>query len=350
MLLVPICLLVTQKPPMNLKHDQLKAHLVSQLSPAYWVSGDEPLLVQEATDAIRRAALDKGFSERHSFHADPSVDWSEVFNIAQSMGLFSERQLIEIHLSTRRPDKQGGEILTSLFAQNNPDTVFLISSSQLHRTRDKNKPWYKAFSKVGAAVEIWPVTAQQLPQWLSQRLQEQGLTATEDAIALLSERNEGNLLAAAQEVQKLALLFPGTEIGPIQVQEAVGQSSRYNPFDISDAVLERQPDRALRILQGLREEGVEPPIILWALRRDCRVLLAMATGERPTDFVLQNKRGAYQQLARHLGPRTLVEAMAQAALVDQTMKGMLPGDPWQPLTSLLLRLCGTPLARQHERI
>src|SRR5699024_7519572 len=231
MQLAPICLLATRKQPMNLKHEQLGAHLVSQLNPAYWVSGDEPLLVQEATDAIRQAALDKGFSERHSFHAEPSIDWSEVFNTAQSMGLFSERQLIEIHLSGRRPDQQGGEILPSLLAQTTPDTVFLISSSQLHRSREKGKAWYKAFTKVGTAVEIWPVTAQQLPQWLRQRLKAQGLTATEDAIALLSERNEGNLLAAAQEVQKLALLFPGAEIGPLQVQEAVGQSSRYNPYD-----------------------------------------------------------------------------------------------------------------------
>lgn len=335
---------------MNIKLEQLGAHLVNHLSPVYWVSGDEPLLVQEATDAIRAAAISKGFSERHSFHADPNIDWADVFNASQSMGLFSERQLIEIHLGERRPDKQGSNTLTALLEQHNPDTIIVLSSSQLHRTRDKGKAWYKAFTQVGSAVEVWPVSTQQLPQWLQQRLSAQGLTATPDAITLLVERNEGNLLAAAQEVQKLALLFPHAEIGPQHVQQAVGQSSRYNPFDISDAILERQPARALRILQGLREEGVEPPVILWALRRDCRVLLAMATGERPADFVLQSKRGAYQQLARHLGPRTLIEAMAQAALADQTLKGMLPGDPWQPLTSLLLRLCGAPLARQHERI
>jgi len=335
---------------MSIKLEQLGAHLVSQLNPCYWVSGDEPLLVQEATDAIRQAALSKGFSERHSFHADPNIDWPAVFNAAQSMGLFSQRQLIEIHLNSRRPDKQGTNTLVSLFEQNNPDTVILVSSSQLHRSRDKSKAWYKSFEKIGSAIEVWPVTPQQLPLWLKQRLTAQHLTATPDAINLLAERNEGNLLAAAQEVQKLALLFPNAEITPLQVQQAVGQSSRYNPFDISDAILERQPARALRILQGLREEGVEPPVILWALRRDCRVLLAMATGERPSDFVLQSKRGAYQQLARQLGPQTLIEAMAQAALADQTLKGMLPGNPWQPLTSLLLRLCATPLPRQHERL
>lgn len=335
---------------MSLSPDQLYRQLVTKLDPFYWVSGDEPLLIKEATDAIRQAALEKGFNDRHSFHSDAGIDWSEVFNITQSFGLFSERQLIEIHLQNKRPDKQGTETLASIFKQDNPDLVVLISSSQLHGKKDKNKAWYKEFLQVGTAVESYPIPVEKLPAWIKNRLAEHQLTATSDALTLLAERNEGNLLAAAQEVEKLALLFPGTEITPQMAQEAVGQSSRYDSFDISDAIVQQDTQRALRIIKGLQEEGVEPPLVLWALRRDCRVLLAFCSGERPQDFIHSSKRAAYQQTARQLGANHIMEAMAQAALADQALKGMLPGDAWQPLTNIILRLCGQPLHRQQERI
>lgn len=334
---------------MNLKLEQLTQHLSRELRPAYWVSGDEHLLVQEATDHIRAAALKRGFSERHSLHADAGINWAEVFNLTQSMGLFSQQQLIEIHLGTRRPDRQGNEVLEGIISAANADAVLLISSTQL-KAGDKKKSCYQALQQHGATLEVPTISNTQLPQWLEQRLRQHQLTVSQDALALLAERNEGNLLAAAQEVEKLALLFPETEITPTHVQTAVGTSSRYDSFDISDAILEQNAPRALRILQGLQEEGEAPPLVLWALRRDCRVLLALASGNKPQDYVHFSKQKIYQQVAQRLGVRTLMEAMAQTALVDQSLKGLLPGDAWQPLENLVLRLCGHPLHRQHERI
>lgn len=334
---------------MNLKLEQLTAHLSRELLPAYWVSSDEHLLVQEATDRIRAAALSRGFSERHSLHADAGINWAEVYNLTQSMGLFSQQQLIEIHLGTRRPDRQGNDILEGIISAANPETVLIISSTLL-KAGDKKKSAYQALQQHGATLEAPIIHSTQLPRWLEQRLHQHQLTASQDALALLAERNEGNLLAAVQEVEKLALLFPQSEITPAQIQTAVGTSSRYDSFDISDAILAQDAPRALRILQGLEEEGEAPPLVLWALRRDCRVLLALASGTKAQDYVHFSKQQQYQQVAQRLGARTIIEAMAQTALVDQALKGLLPGDAWQPLESLVLRLCGHPLNRQHERI
>lgn len=339
----------TKPMTMNLKLEQLSAHLSRHLLPAYWVSGDEHLLVQEATDQIRATALQRGHNERHSFHADTGINWAEVYNLTQSLGLFSQQQLIEVHLGTRRPDRLGNDILEGIISNAAPETVLLISSSQL-KAGDKKKSAYQALQQNGATLETPTISSTQLPQWLEQRLRQHQLTASQDALALLAERNEGNLLAAAQEVEKLALLFPQQEITPTHIQTAVGTSSRYDSFDISDAILAQDAPRALRILRGLEEEGEAPPLVLWALRRDCRVLLALTSGTKASDYVHFSKQNKYQQVAQRLGARTLMEAMAQTALVDQALKGLLPGDAWQPLESLVLRLCGRPLSRQHERI
>lgn len=334
---------------MNIKPEQLTQHLSRELLPAYWVSGHEPLLVQEATDQVRSAALTQGYTERHSLHSDTGINWDEFYNLNQSMGLFSQKQLIEVHLDKRRPDRLGNEILEAAFTAANPDTVLLISSTQL-TAADKKKSSYKALETVGAAIEVPLITSTQLPRWLETRLQQHQLSASQDALTLLAERNEGNLLAAAQEVEKLALLFPQSEITPSQIQAAVGTSSRYDSFDITDAILEQDTHRALRILQGLQEEGEAPALVLWALRRDCRVLLALASNTKAQDYIHFSKQAKYRQMAQHLGARTIMEALAQTALVDQALKGLLPGSAWQPLETLVLRLCGHPLNRQHERI
>src|SRR5690625_2342557 len=334
---------------MRIKPEQLATQLKQELRGAYWVSGDEPLLVQEATDIIRRAALDRGFTERHSLHPEPNIDWAHLFHLTQSMGLFSQQQLIEIHLGDRRLDQNGNQTLTHILENQDPNIVLLVSSNYL-RAADKKKTAYSLIQQQGATIDIPQINTAQLPHWLKQRLQQHGLTINEDALALLAERNEGNLLAAAQEVEKLALLFPNTTISLTHIQEAVGARGRYDNFDISEAILAQDPAHALRILQGLKAEGHEPPLMLWALRRDCRVLLALATGNKPQDYIHSSKLARYRQVAQRLGERSLMEAMAEIPMVDQALKGLLPGSPWQPLESLVLRLCGHPLPRQHERI
>ncbi|MGB1203168.1 MAG: DNA polymerase III subunit delta, partial [Alloalcanivorax venustensis] len=250
---------------MRLRVEQLAKHLQSDLLPVYLVAGDEPLQQDECLDALRAAARQKGFDERHRFSADTGIDWNALLNESQSMSLFGGRRILELVLLEKRPDKAGSQILRDLLDHPNDDTLILIRCSRLDRRKDWNSAWVKAVEKVGAVVEIWPVEGKQLQHWLRDRLAALKLTIDDDALELLIQRSEGNLLAAAQEVDKLALLATDGRVDAATVQQAVGDSSRYTPFDLTDATSGGDANRALRILRTLRAEGVEAPVVLWAL-------------------------------------------------------------------------------------
>ncbi|MBZ2188650.1 DNA polymerase III subunit delta [Alcanivorax sp. JB21] len=333
---------------MQLKPEQLSRHLGQQLLPAYLVAGDEPFQLGECTDLIRRHAREKGYAERHLFSSDTGIDWDGVYSEAHSMSLFGGQRLIEIRLGTKRPDKAASETLVQLCKEPAPDTLLLISASKLDRRKDMNSAWVKAISGIGALTEIWPVQPGRLPQWIEGRLRQAGLSATPDAVALMCERSEGNLLACAQEIDKLALLFPGGAIEPAQIQQAMGNSSRFSPFDLGDAISASDLPRALRIIDTLRSEGVEIPVVLWGVARDVRAMAAMAAGQAPGGMPPQRLR-QLEGLARKLGQDSLQQALILAARVDQTLKGMQGGDPWQHLTTLVMRLCGKPLPPLYER-
>ena len=174
------------------------------------------------------------------------------------------------------------------------------------------------------------------------------MTIDDDALELLIQRSEGNLLAAAQEVDKLALLATDGRVDAATVQQAVGDSSRYTPFDLTDATSGGDANRALRILRTLRAEGVEAPVVLWALGREIRALDALATGGAPPRLPPQRLR-ALQAQAGRMPPRQLHQCQALAIRADQAVKGMGPGDPWQFLAGLVLRLCGKPLPAILEK-
>lgn len=333
---------------MRLRAEQLNKHLKGDLLPVYLVAGDEPLQQDEALDALRAAARQNGFDERHRFSADTGIDWNALRNEAQSMSLFGGRRILEVVLFAKRPDKSGSEIIRELLAQPSPDTLLLIRCSRLDRRRDWNSAWVKAVESIGAVLEVWPVEGKQLQHWLRDRLASRGLSIDEPALELLIQRSEGNLLAAAQEVDKLALIAEDGKVTPAAVQAAVGDSSRYTPFDLTDALGDNDPARALRILRTLRAEGVEAPVILWALAREVRTLDALATGGAPPRLPPQRLR-ALQAQASRLPPRQIHQALALAIRADQTIKGMEPGDPWQHLASLVLRLAGAPLPANMER-
>ena len=333
---------------MRLRPEQLAKHLKGDLLPAYLVAGDEPLQQDEALDALRAAARERGFDERHRFSADTGIDWNALRNEAQSLSLFGGRRILEVVLFDKRPDKNGSAILRELLEAASPDTLLLIRSSRLDRRRDWNSAWVKALDGVGAVLEVWPVEGRQLQQWLRDRLAGRGLTIEESALELLIQRSEGNLLAAAQEVDKLALLAEDGKITPATVQQAVGDSSRYTPFDLTDALSAGDPARAMRILRTLRAEGVEAPVVLWALAREVRTLDALATGGAPPRLPPQRLR-ALQAQANRLPPRQIHRALALAIRADRAIKGMEPGDPWQHLAGLVMRLSGAPLPASLER-
>ncbi|MGB1409246.1 DNA polymerase III subunit delta [Alloalcanivorax venustensis] len=289
---------------MRLRVEQLAKHLQNDLLPVYLVAGDEPLQQDECLDALRASARQKGFDERHRFSADTGIDWNALLNESQSMSLFGGRRILELVLLEKRPDKAGSQILRDLLDHPNDDTLILIRCSRLDRRKDWNSAWVKAVEKVGAVVEIWPVEGKQLQHWLRDRLAGLKLTIDDDALELLIQRSEGNLLAAAQEVDKLALLATDGRVDAATVQQAVGDSSRYTPFDLTDATSGGDANRALRILRTLRAEGVEAPVVLWALGREIRALDALATGGAPPRLPPQRLR-ALQAQAGRMPPRQL---------------------------------------------
>ena len=223
---------------MKLAPAQLAKHLQGSLAPVYIVSGDDPLLCQEAADAIRTAARQQGFDERQVFSADASFDWGTLLQAGASMSLFAEKRLLELRLPSGKPGDKGAAALIEYCSGPAEDTLLLVSLPKLDGSAQKTK-WGKALIEGPQTqfVQIWPVDASQLPQWIRQRLSHAGLSASQDAVELIAARVEGNLLAAAQEVEKLKLMAEEGQITVETVQAAVADSARFDVFGLVDAVL-----------------------------------------------------------------------------------------------------------------
>ncbi len=241
---------------MKLTPAQLAKHLQGPLAPVYVVSGDEPLLCQEACDAIRQACRERDFGERQVFNAEANFDWGLLLEAGASLSLFAEKRLIELRLPSGKPGDKGAAILQEYLQRPPEDTVLLLSLPKLDGSTQKTK-WAKALIDGNAAqfIQVWPVDVHQLPQWIRQRLSQAGLSASPEALELIAARVEGNLLAAAQEIEKLKLLAEGNQIDAATVQAAVADSARFDVFGLIDAAL-AVSGHALRILEGLRGEGI----------------------------------------------------------------------------------------------
>lgn len=337
---------------MKLSPAQLGKHLQGPLASIYLVSGDEPLLCQEATDAIRAAARKQGFDERQVFNADASFDWGSLLQAGASLSLFAEKRLLELRLPGGKPGDKGAAALLEYSARPAEDTLLLISLPKLDGSTQKSK-WASALINAAHAqfIQVWPVDANQLPQWISQRLAQAGLSAHPDAVELIAARVEGNLLAAAQEVEKLKLLAEGNQITLETVQAAVADSARFDVFGLVDAILAGDATHALRILEGLRGEGVEAPVILWALARELRTLggVAQLSGQGvPLDKAFSqmkppvwDKRRALVGKAMQRYPAARWNLLLQDAQgLDAQIKGQAPGSVWTGLSRLVLLMAG----------
>lgn len=337
---------------MKLAPAQLGKHVQGALAPIYMVSGDEPLLCQEATDAIRSAARAQGFDERQVFNADPNFDWGTLLQASASLSLFAEKRLLELRMPGGKPGDKGAAALIEYSARPADDTVLLISLPKLDGSTQKSK-WASALINAPHVqfVQVWPVDANQLPQWIGQRLAQAGLTAHPDAVQLIAERVEGNLLAAAQEVEKLKLLAEGTQITLEAVQAAVADSARFDVFGLVDAVLAGDATHALRMLEGLRGEGVEAAVVLWALARELRTLAGVAQlyGQGiPLDKAFSqmkppvwDKRKAIvgKAMRRYTALRWNL-LLQDAQHLDAQIKGQAPGSVWAGLSRLVLMMTG----------
>lgn len=327
---------------MKITAQQLTQQLKQTIPPVIWISGDEPLLMLEAVDQIRAAARAAGVTERQVFHADSSFDWNVLLDANQSMSLFGDRQLLEVRLSAKLKD-DGRKALTTYASNANPDNVLLVQSERLEAAQSKAK-WFNQVIDTGWWLPIWPIERHQLPGWLRQRLQGQGLSIDDDALALLADRVDGNLLAARQEIDKLLLLNDGQNIDLDTVVQSVADSARYDIFDLSDAFLNGDLARSQRVLSGLAAEGVEAPIVLWVLSRELRHLVQLGEAQQSGQAIasvfkrlriFDNRQGPYQQAIRRAGLDHWQQCLVRCSDIDATIKGRRAGDPWHALSVVI---------------
>ena len=343
---------------MQLGLNQLQAHLGKGLRSLYTLHGDEPLQQQEAADAIRAAARARGYSERSSHTvAGAHFDWSAVLAAGGSLSLFADKQILEIRIPSGKPGKDGSQALQQLAesAQGNDSTLTLVMLPRLDKAT-KTGAWFSALDAHGVTLQIDPIERAALPPWIAQRLAAQGqrVAAGEEGqrtLQFFADRVEGNLLAAHQEIQKLALLFPAGELHGEQIEQAVLNVARYDVFKLSDAVLSGQLARVQRMLDGLQAEGVAEVLVHWALAEDIRALKRVKdaiAGGRPLPMALREQRiwGAKERFFERIVPRLNDLAAAQllqsAHTVDGIVKGLKapgwPQDGWQALRRLAFEM------------
>ena len=335
---------------MQLRADALLPHLAKPLAPLYVISSDEHLLALEAADSIRKAARAQGLTEREVLQVDRSFKWGALHAANQSQSLFGDRKLIELRLPTGKPGKEGGQVLQDYAGNPNADNVTLITLPKLDWATAK-AAWVGSLQQAAVYIEIAQVERTQLPTWIGTRLAAQRQSADKTGIDFIAERVEGNLLAAHQEIQKLALLHPEGKLTFDQIHDAVLNVARYDVFKLNEAMLAGDCARLVRMLEGLEGEGEALPLVLWAVAEEIRTLLKLKAG------VAQGKAlGGLLKEHRIWGPRErlmepalrrltlsmLQGALQQAGQIDRLIKGLrakaLAGDAWDALRELGLRV------------
>lgn len=333
----------------RLRAEQLAKSLDQQLTPAYLITGDEPLLVQEACDNVRRTAQKQGFIEREIYHTDGTFNWAQLLHSANSLSLFSDKKIIEIRLHNGKPGDAGSKAIVEYCESAPDDTLLMIVAPKLDK-RVHSSAWVKALETLGAVVTIWPVSPAQLPRWIEQRLGAANLKADPQAIDMLAAKIEGNLLAAAQEIEKLKLLATNDFVDVHLMTSVVVDSARYDVFGLVDKALYGDSRSAVKTLHGLRGEGTEPMAILWALTREIRTLYnvkhALQQGQ-PFDLaarqngVWDSRKAVISQASKRFNLNQLNLLVRQAGYADRTVKGLATGDVWAILLDIVLGMAGT---------
>lgn len=337
---------------MRARPHELDSLLKRQLAPIYLLTGDEPLQMGEAADRIRRQARSQGYDSREIIEADARFDWDRLAAEANSLSLFADKRIIDLRLPSGKPGREGGKALTEYAERPPEDTLLLLTLPKLDRAQSSSK-WFKSLDKIGVIVQIWPIEGERLPPWIEQRMRAVGLTPAPDVLRMLAERIEGNLLAAAQEIDKLLLLHGPGIITPEQLTEAVSDSARYDVFGLVDSALSGKVSRTLRMLNGLRAEGTAPAIILWALTREIRLLCSLA-GEvergRSPQQAIAGRREIWDK-RKPLVSRGLqrIKAADWRRLLllcgdtDRAIKGRSSDNPWRLLQTISSRMAGTAI-------
>jgi DNA polymerase-3 subunit delta len=331
---------------MRLASEQLAPQLARELKPLYTVFGDEPLLALEATDRIRAQARAAGYIEREILTAEPGFKWAQLAMAASAQSLFASLKLLELRIPNGKPGTDGAAAIRDFCASLPADTVTLVYLPPID-WRAQKSAWFEALDDAGVMVEAKVVPRKALPQWLAGRLKAQGQDADAETLAFVAERVEGNLMAAFQEVQKLALLFPQGPISFEQVREAVLDVARYDVFNLGEAMIEGDAARLARMLDGLKGEGAAPLMALWSLTEEIRAagkLLAGVDSGRPLHTLWRDARvwgaarqASLQQNLPRFNTTQVTTALRHAAAIDRMVKGLAGGDVWDELLQLALR-------------
>jgi len=310
--------------------EQLPGHLAKNLAAAYAILGDEALLVLEAADAVRAAARKSGFAEREVYEPGRSFDWSELRHAGATLSLFGARKIVELRLASGKVNAQAAEAIVAWCERPNPETLLLLTMPRPEGGGWWDAPWFGALNKSGVIVEVQTVPRAALPAWLEKRLARQKQSASRKVLEYLADRVEGNLLAAHQEVQKLALLAPEGELALETVRGAVADVARFDTQVAAEALVGGETARYLRILEGLRGEGEAPTYLLFTISS---ALFALASGER-ANRAMQ----AVLDKARRYPPAAIEQAISRAAAIDRAIKGVGVGEPWEEFAKLGLEL------------
>jgi len=338
---------------LRLTSAQLSQHLAKGLAPLYVVAGEEPLLQQEALDAIRAAARKAGFSEREVLDADRSFNWQQLADACASLSLFATRRIVEVRIASGTPSDEGVRVLKALAARPSADTLVILVCGALD-TRQRGAAWHLAIEEAGASLYCWPVKPAEFAPWLAARVRSAGVQLDAEALKLLAERTEGNLLAAAQDIEKLKLLFPGEMVTAERLAEAVADSARFEAFDLNHRALSGDGEGSLRSLQRLREEGVAALEILgalvWSLRQLAKATLSYARS-RDVHAACQEagiqkfRAEPFLKAVPRVRPAEVMDWLRLSARIDQEVKSGQEAAAWEDLITLVLAVSGARKSR-----
>ncbi len=335
---------------MRLKPEQLGAALQKGLMPVYFISGDEPLQLGEMADSVRKAARNAGFENRELLSAETGFEWNQLAFSADSLSIFSDKKIIDLRLPSATPGADGSKALIAYCERLPEDTLLLITAGKVAGSALKTR-WLEALDKVGVVIQVWPLEGQELIRWLQQRMQQRGLYAETDGLRILASRIEGNLLAAAQEIEKLYVLYGTGRLSCQQILDVVADSSRYDVFKLMDSVLSASVNRIIRILSGLRAEGLAAPIVLWAVTREVRVLIkikwALSQGHSKeivfkNNHIRDKRKQLVSSVLNRLSDSDLNSILVLSAKADRQIKGQQQGDAWETLLAVCLMFADYP--------
>jgi DNA polymerase-3 subunit delta len=343
---------------MQIRPEQLDAHLKKNLAPLYFISGDEPLRVLEAADAVRMAAREQGYDEREVLTVQAGFDWNSLLAEAGNLSLFAQRRIIDLRLPTGKPGKEGAEALRAFAEQQPEDTLLLITAGKLDGSARKSK-WVQTLDRAGVVVFVWPLNAQEMTGWVQARMRRCGLEPTPEAARMLAGRVEGNLLACVQEIDKLFLLQGAGPVDEDAITALVADHARYDVFTLVDSALAGKAVRSVHILNGLQAEGVAAPVVLWALAREIRELTAMTlemtkgqaiAGVLSRHRVWANRKAPVGTALKRLSHASCRQLLRQCASLERVCKGQAAGNAWDELVQLILQLAGHPVLSGDTRL